>query len=348
LPAKIPVTRGGGNCAQNTAVLVVQGTQGTLGTQGTSGTLPNCQNQVSQNLAASGTRDVLAKVPPAEWYADASGSINLLNTSAAPDGNFDGLIYAHNLPHENYLDRMLNVIGFGTVGRNGFEKFDNFRTLLYKTFFECCKGKRKNSFNEEIARKINEEIIHRLAFAVTMEIPQFKDFIDYQVFIADCRNQSTEKVRIWVPLLQKLRQIYHIHGWGWQCKLYNTNESWLIESIRKEPRHELFVVHQRNLKKLREQIQQEQYESNQSDPLNPSPITANCTPTNNDYQRPKIIAHYEKLESERRKSIGGNPLSTTQAREFSFQFHNIPTEQLAKAYENEINRLIQQRKTLFQ
>jgi hypothetical protein len=228
--------------------------------------------------------------------------------------------------------------------------------LLLKTFFECCKGKRKNSFNEDVARRINEEIIHRLAFAVTMEIPQFKDFIDYQVFIADCRNQSTEKVRIWVPLLQKLRQIYHIHGWGWQCKLYNTNESWLIESSRKEPRHELFVVHQRNLRKLKEQIQNEQYESNYNQPelpqtpaANLSPQTSPTSPTpNNNDQRRKIIAHYEKLESERRKSIGGKTLSTQQAREFSYQFHNTPTEHLAQAYENEINRLIQQRKTLFQ
>jgi hypothetical protein len=241
-----------------------------------------------------------------------------------PVGDIDGIIYAQNLPHENYLDRMLKTIGFNTIAQNGFEKFDYFKTLLHQTFFECCRCKNRKSINEEIAKKINEEIIHRFAFAITMEIPQLRSHVDWKIFIENCKSETTERVRIWVPLLQQLRIIYHQQGWGWCSRLYTTQESWIIEQNRPDPRPELFVVYHRNYQKVHAKLLSEK----NTDNTTPKNTIADNDNKNNSLNRQHITAHYERLESERRKSIGGKPLSTMQAQEFSRQFQNTPTEQL--------------------
>jgi hypothetical protein len=247
-----------------------------------------------------------------------------------PTGDFDGTIYDPNLNRVCYLNRMLEHIGFDKLGKNGLDQFDNFKVNLNRAFFECCKNKIKTTVNEEIARKISEELIHRLAFAFTMNIPEFQSYHDSQIFIAECREEASERVKIWTPLLQKLRILYHKYNWGWASRLYTTAEIWSLEQTRTNTRPELFVVQQRITKKITEKVQVENQQWQQK--------IASDKANDEAHQRKRIECHYERIESERQKKLNGIGLSTTKAAEFTALFKDIPTKQLAEAYESEIKK----------
>jgi hypothetical protein len=162
---------------------------------------------------------------------------------------FDGFIYAREFPHEKYLDRMIEMIGFGTIRNNStLESYEFFKKILDITFQHFIRMNRK--------KPVFDEVVHRVAFAVTMETPELRNELDLKQFLDECKQENNTSPYLWRVTLRRLMKVYWHQQWGWDDKIYTTSESWDNEKLtRPEPRIELFPARRYQLLSLQENPQ---------------------------------------------------------------------------------------------
>jgi DNA-binding transcriptional regulator GbsR (MarR family) len=167
------------------------------------------------------------------------------------EGDFDGFIYAKELHREKYLDRMLSLIGFDSVGSNTtLKRYDFFKIIIEKIFrFFYLANKKKAVF---------DEVTHRIAFAVAMEAPNLKDEYELAQFLQECESDVKENkksgndIYVWRPALRRLRRIYFHKQWGWDTMIFDTTKTWDNETLLhpERPRIELFPAKRQKIEEL--------------------------------------------------------------------------------------------------
>jgi hypothetical protein len=184
-------------------------------------------------------------------------------------GDFDGFIFAAALPREKALDRMLGIIGAETRVTNNklietkYELFRQSEQIIFNEFMRIQKGK-----------QVYDDIVQRFAFAVAMEVPTLETLNELMFTLArikDDYKSSTNRIYVWTPAGQMLRQIYFYHQWGWCDGYANTNDTWLWEKHRgAEPRIELFpsMRYQLEQEKKPKRLTPKQYEKAEEEKRN--------------------------------------------------------------------------------
>ncbi|MCL2711461.1 MAG: hypothetical protein FWE95_11330, partial [Planctomycetaceae bacterium] len=148
-------------------------------------------------------------------------------------GSFDGRIYAAELDRDFSLDRMLHMIcidqetdAVDTVITNRYDFFVNQINGLYN---QLCTKKRGEGLLHDRAFYFRDDVIHRLAFAFAMAPKGLRTQADRGNFLEDCNNRTSEKYKIWTPILGKLRPIFFHNDWGWDSDVPDIDETWRIE-----------------------------------------------------------------------------------------------------------------------
>ncbi|MDR3232607.1 MAG: hypothetical protein LBT46_02885 [Planctomycetaceae bacterium] len=263
-------------------------------------------NSPSAPSAAHVAAPFAEREPAKRLYTDPHSDTEValdIPDSLPASGDFDGYLFAAALPREKYLDRMLLILTPTVKTGNDLveTQYDSFLNHLHRSFVEICTSP-KGNFIKDIAVKIRDEIIHRTAFAIAMRIPPFEDATKTQIWFEKLRleiedKRKSEKVKLWTPVLQKLRIIYFQQNWGWSWNLYERDDYWdAFESQRKIPRPELFPAYRWREKEAAAKVQEKNKARVKS--------AAEQTHGSDLVKRTEIMETLYRLENERRERDG--------------------------------------------
>ena len=108
-------------------------------------------------------------------------------------------------------------------------RYEYFVSLIGQLYTHLCSNKKGDKLVKDVAFNMRDDVIQRLAFTFAMAPKGLRTRADRANFLEDCRNKTTDKYKIWTPVLYKLRPIYFHEEWGWDSFIHDTDESWRIE-----------------------------------------------------------------------------------------------------------------------